>query len=64
MFWLKLFFVLDDYIVTNWGNDEYFFGAYSYARIGMIVFDVEVLVVLEYDGWFYFVGEVCLIIGL
>jgi monoamine oxidase len=63
MFRLKSLPVPDDYIVTNWGNDEHSFGAYSYARTGTTVLDVEALAAPEHDGRLYFAGEACSITG-
>ena len=63
MFRLKSLPVPADYIVTNWGSDEHSFGAYSYARTGTTVLDVEALAAPEHDGRLYFAGEACSITG-
>jgi monoamine oxidase len=63
MFRLKSLPMPADYIVTNWGNDEHSFGAYSYARTGTTVLDVEALAAPEHDGRLYFAGEACSITG-
>ena len=63
MFRLKSLPMPADYIVTNWGSDEHSFGAYSYARTGTTVLDVEALAAPEHDGRLYFAGEACSITG-